>query len=216
MEKLDGDHIPLTANGKPARRDIVQFVPFKKFTAQQNPVFHLTREVLAEVPIQVVSYMREHGYEPKAPVFAQSYSIPSSPGQYSHQSSYLSDTGNQPLYPDVYATGTLPAPPAHLAGQGSGSLHQYAVPQLSTSSEGFTDLPPQPHLNSTSYASAPPENTPSSYYPSVTPGLPPRPQSYAYGPPSVTHGQGDAPYFDPLQANPRPTSRPDNLPQPTA
>ncbi|XP_043921715.1 copine-3 [Protopterus annectens] len=55
MEFLDGDNIVLTSpTGEPAIRDIVQFVPFRKF--QNAPKEALAQSVLAEVPQQVVSY----------------------------------------------------------------------------------------------------------------------------------------------------------------
>ena len=54
MEKLDGDEVCLTSsNGKKRIRDIVQFVPFNKY---QNKPELLSKEVLAEIPRQVVEY----------------------------------------------------------------------------------------------------------------------------------------------------------------
>uniref|UniRef100_A0A8C9W1I4 Copine III n=1 Tax=Scleropages formosus TaxID=113540 RepID=A0A8C9W1I4_SCLFO len=55
MEFLDGDDGRLRApSGEPATRDIVQFVPFRKF--QNAPREALAQCVLAELPQQVVSY----------------------------------------------------------------------------------------------------------------------------------------------------------------
>nr|XP_023648670.1 copine-3 isoform X2 [Paramormyrops kingsleyae] len=55
MEFLDGDDGTLRApTGEPAMRDIVQFVPFRKF--QNAPREALAQSVLAELPQQVVSY----------------------------------------------------------------------------------------------------------------------------------------------------------------
>ncbi|CAM9668630.1 unnamed protein product [Pylaiella littoralis] len=56
MEQLDGDDVRIAnAQGKKASRDIVQFVPMRDFN---DKGFHaLAREVLAEIPQQVVEYM---------------------------------------------------------------------------------------------------------------------------------------------------------------
>uniref|UniRef100_W5MWF2 Copine-3 n=1 Tax=Lepisosteus oculatus TaxID=7918 RepID=W5MWF2_LEPOC len=55
MEFLDGDNGNLKApTGEPALRDIVQFVPFRKF--QNAPKEALAQCVLAEIPGQVMSY----------------------------------------------------------------------------------------------------------------------------------------------------------------
>ncbi|XP_013395668.1 copine-3 isoform X3 [Lingula anatina] len=54
MNFLDGDDGVLrSARGEPVRRDIVQFVPFRRF--QQNPI-ELAKQVLAEVPSQVTNH----------------------------------------------------------------------------------------------------------------------------------------------------------------
>ena len=54
MEKLDGDNGLYASNGKKAKRDIVQFVPFRE--VQLNPDL-LAQELLAELPSQVTQYM---------------------------------------------------------------------------------------------------------------------------------------------------------------
>ena len=62
MEELDGDGGHLAdARGQRAERDIVQFVPFRDYA--RNPAL-LAREVLAEVPGQVLEYMQKHSIEP--------------------------------------------------------------------------------------------------------------------------------------------------------
>ena len=56
MEVLDGDDIPLKdSNGKICMRDIVQFVPFSKYSNNSNL---LSIEVLKELPDQIESYYR--------------------------------------------------------------------------------------------------------------------------------------------------------------
>nr|XP_022339072.1 copine-3-like [Crassostrea virginica]XP_022339073.1 copine-3-like [Crassostrea virginica] len=57
MNFLDGDNgILKGANGRPAERDIVQFVPFMKYASSQFAGAELARQVLGEVPQQVVNY----------------------------------------------------------------------------------------------------------------------------------------------------------------
>jgi hypothetical protein len=62
MKELDGDDGPASASKK---RDIVQFVPFRD--CQGNPNV-LAREVLAEIPDQVISYMQMYRKAPNAPI----------------------------------------------------------------------------------------------------------------------------------------------------
>jgi hypothetical protein len=63
MEKLDGDITPLYSMTmqKQVERDIVQFVPFNQF---QNDPVRLAREVLAEIPDQLVGYFQSKGIQP--------------------------------------------------------------------------------------------------------------------------------------------------------
>ncbi|XP_054924436.1 copine-8-like isoform X2 [Dermacentor andersoni] len=68
MEALDGDVVQLSSGFHRAERDIVQFVPLNKFlqgggTWQSNQM-QLAKEVLAEVPGQVTSYMYKHNIKP--------------------------------------------------------------------------------------------------------------------------------------------------------
>ena len=70
MEILDADTQPLEADGDHALRDIVQFVPFNKYLSQGDPRtarLRLAKEVLAEVPKQLISYMRSRNFSPKPP-----------------------------------------------------------------------------------------------------------------------------------------------------
>ena len=54
MEQLDGDDDPLiSSKGKKRQRDLVQFVPFKKFEGDEKK---LTEEVLDEIPRQIIEY----------------------------------------------------------------------------------------------------------------------------------------------------------------
>jgi hypothetical protein len=65
MNDLDSDDALLRDyNGRTAARDIVQFVPFRKF--QGNSTL-LAREVLAELPKQITDYMKFHNIVPRPP-----------------------------------------------------------------------------------------------------------------------------------------------------
>ncbi|XP_045151180.1 copine-1 isoform X2 [Echinops telfairi] len=66
MEQLDADGGPLrTRSGDAAVRDIVQFVPYRRF--QNAPREALAQTVLAEVPMQLVSYFKAQGWAPFKP-----------------------------------------------------------------------------------------------------------------------------------------------------
>ena len=89
MEELDGDVVRISSNGRQAVRDIVQFVPFRDFLGSvegrlggggsagarggrgSSSTFdpytarvRLAREVLAEVPGQFLSFMKDNGVKP--------------------------------------------------------------------------------------------------------------------------------------------------------
>uniref|UniRef100_A0A452R3Q9 Copine 1 n=1 Tax=Ursus americanus TaxID=9643 RepID=A0A452R3Q9_URSAM len=67
MEQLDADGGPLRArSGEAAARDIVQFVPYRRF--QNAPRETLAQTVLAEVPMQLVSYFKAQGWAPFKPL----------------------------------------------------------------------------------------------------------------------------------------------------
>ena len=77
MEELDGDTVRISYNGVKASRDIVQFVPFRDFlkgmegsrggAGRVDPNtarLQLAREVLAEVPEQLLSFMKSNCVKP--------------------------------------------------------------------------------------------------------------------------------------------------------
>ena len=78
MEKLDGDEIPLISReGVKRMRDLVQFVPFKKF---ENNEKKLALEVLEEIPRQIVEYYSMNDYTPEkvkqsASIFCSNLSV---------------------------------------------------------------------------------------------------------------------------------------------
>lgn len=64
MTILDGDNGLYDSRGRKANRDIVQFVPFNEVSG--NPDL-LAKELLAELPEQVVQYMQVMGIAPGKP-----------------------------------------------------------------------------------------------------------------------------------------------------
>ena len=73
MNELHSDDVKLFVDGKYASRDIVQFVPLNKFVSKNGPTMFvhsqadLAKEVLAEIPDQMTSYMRSKGFKPNQP-----------------------------------------------------------------------------------------------------------------------------------------------------
>ncbi|KAG7154014.1 copine-8-like [Homarus americanus] len=71
MEELDGDTVRLSSNGRYASRDIVQFVPFRDFLKGHSDPhtagIRLAREVLAEIPTQILSFMKANNIVPQPP-----------------------------------------------------------------------------------------------------------------------------------------------------
>ena len=70
MEVLDADTVALSSGGVRAARDIVQFVPFNKFTKgdPRTARVRLAREVLAEIPKQFIGYMKTNHIGPQPPL----------------------------------------------------------------------------------------------------------------------------------------------------
>uniref|UniRef100_A0A8C8RSK8 Copine family member 9 n=1 Tax=Pelusios castaneus TaxID=367368 RepID=A0A8C8RSK8_9SAUR len=70
MEELDGDDVRVSSRGRYAERDIVQFVPFRDYVDRSgNQVLSMARlakDVLAEIPEQLLSYMKSHNIKPPA------------------------------------------------------------------------------------------------------------------------------------------------------
>ncbi|KAB1264296.1 Copine-9 [Camelus dromedarius] len=71
MEELDGDDVRVSSRGRYAERDIVQFVPFRDYVDRSgNQVLSMARlakDVLAEIPEQLLSYMRTRDIQPRPP-----------------------------------------------------------------------------------------------------------------------------------------------------
>ncbi|XP_076125389.1 copine-9-like [Alosa pseudoharengus] len=69
MEELDGDEVRVSSRGRYAERDIVQFVPFRDYIDRSgNQVLSMARlakDVLAEIPDQLLSFMKSRDIEPR-------------------------------------------------------------------------------------------------------------------------------------------------------
>ncbi|KAF3828940.1 hypothetical protein GH733_003204 [Mirounga leonina] len=80
MEELDGDDVRVSSRGRYAERDIVQFVPFRDYVDRSgNQVLSMARlakDVLAEIPEQLLSYMRTRDIQPRPPPPANSRPTP--------------------------------------------------------------------------------------------------------------------------------------------
>uniref|UniRef100_A0A914Y8A0 Copine-3 n=1 Tax=Panagrolaimus superbus TaxID=310955 RepID=A0A914Y8A0_9BILA len=132
MDELDSDDQLLTANGRTAKRDIVQFVPFRKFFKrggaispyeQERLQYLLAKEVLAEVPTQIVSFMKANNVVPRPPQQQQPDTMPINPPG----SSPYQINGNQPPYPmngcqqnGIYPNYAPANPPAYDEAMGPG------------------------------------------------------------------------------------------------
>ena len=65
MEQLDADDAPLKSSSSVyATRDVVQFVPFNKYS-RDNAL--LAKEVLKEIPRQMVNYFQRKNIKPNPP-----------------------------------------------------------------------------------------------------------------------------------------------------
>jgi len=83
MEELDGDEVRVSSRGVYAERDIVQFVPFRDYVGQgHNQILsqaRLAKDVLEEVPDQLVGFMKSRQISPNAPPPAYTASAPPPP-----------------------------------------------------------------------------------------------------------------------------------------
>ncbi|MCJ8729498.1 hypothetical protein PDJAM_G00107130 [Pangasius djambal] len=69
MEELDGDEVRVSSRGRFAERDIVQFVPFRDYIDRSGnqilSMARLAKDVLAEIPDQLLSFMKSKEIEPR-------------------------------------------------------------------------------------------------------------------------------------------------------
>ena len=64
MQELDGDGGLFDSKGRRAPRDIVQFVPFREVQFNSDV---LAKQLLAELPSQIVQYYQMLGLQPRPP-----------------------------------------------------------------------------------------------------------------------------------------------------
>ena len=69
MDALDGDQARLSAGGRVASRDIVQFVPLRDFMHTSGPtgvpmLGDISKALLAELPGQLLEWMQQHRITP--------------------------------------------------------------------------------------------------------------------------------------------------------
>jgi len=137
MEILDSDDSLLRdRNGRQAVRDIVQFVPFRKFGG--NP-YLLAQEVLAEVPKQITGYMQSIGHIPIIPELVPMDQLQAQntfrPVESNPEAQYMSQQTDRSSYPQ-----TMP-PQGITSQQGQ---YQTMPPQGITSQQPqYQTLPPQ-------------------------------------------------------------------------
>uniref|UniRef100_I3K186 Copine Va n=1 Tax=Oreochromis niloticus TaxID=8128 RepID=I3K186_ORENI len=84
MVELDGDDVRISSRGKVAERDIVQFVPFRDYMDRTGnhvlSMARLAKDVLAEIPDQLISYMKSRAIKPNpVPVYSPSDEPPTNP-----------------------------------------------------------------------------------------------------------------------------------------
>ncbi|KAL6067259.1 Copine-4 [Balamuthia mandrillaris] len=167
MEILDADDNPLrSSNGQVAKRDIVQFVPFREF--KNAPASRLAKATLEEIPGQLLSYMEANDIKPNPPrqfdpsLVPMSGPIPSSQGGYMSQKGGTSAMMPQQGTPSTASTSSTqtithvtqvqqtPVPQQTPAPYGSGG---FAVPPAPYGSGGYvpTQLPPQQQPQQSQY-----------------------------------------------------------------
>jgi len=78
MDDLDSDEELLRSGSLVAQRDIVQFVELRKFLHTNGSWSKemLAKEVLAEIPGQLLSYMKSKGFQPPQPAPQQAWRPP--------------------------------------------------------------------------------------------------------------------------------------------
>jgi hypothetical protein len=96
MDQLDSDDSLLTNGGRTAERDIVQFVEMQRFVSMRGGSGVswnrelLAKEVLAEIPEQIVGHMKRKGFQPVGRKPEAYPAIPSSLGEYAPRAPALS------------------------------------------------------------------------------------------------------------------------------
>ncbi|XP_060559061.1 copine-8-like isoform X2 [Ruditapes philippinarum] len=192
MDVLDADGRRLGIEGRYAERDIVQFVPFRDFMKgaygnNQNLLqAALAKSVLAEIPDQVVNYMKKKGIKPKPQRPARPMA-PSTGGAQPGQQGQGPYPGAQPGgQPQQQGQGPYPgAQPGYPQG-GKGNVHDPQGAGQTPYPQGGAGQTPYPQ-GSGGGGNAPP-------YPQGAGGQAPYPQGGAGAPPYPQGAGGQAPY----------------------
>ncbi|XP_019852495.1 PREDICTED: copine-9-like isoform X2 [Amphimedon queenslandica] len=208
MEILDADDNPLVDKyNKKMERDIVQFVPLREYQSRAGANFSLAKETLAEIPGQLLSFMRSKGIKPNPPPLrAQQSFREGGPGQ----APYPSGGPGQAPYPTggpgqaPYPTGGPGQAPYPTGGPGQAPYPTGGPGQAPYPTGGPGQAP---------YPTGGPGQAP---YPTGGPGQAPYPTGGPGQAPYPTGGPGQAPYptGGPGQA-PYPTGGPGKAPYPT-
>ncbi len=84
---LDADDTPLVnQRGVKMSRDIVQFVPLRQFQSRGGANFSLAKETLAEIPTQLLSFMKSKGIKPNPPPLRRQETFSQRiPGEYTYK-----------------------------------------------------------------------------------------------------------------------------------
>lgn len=169
IQTLDADKKALCSNGMVAARDIVQFVPMNKFKGKHHS--RLAAEVLAEVPEQLVAWMKSHNIKPNPPP-APSY-VPTT----NVNSEVFAGAWGQSIAPGQGPVVPPPAggaPPPHPGAAAAGAPQRDAIPPgPGAPPPGYPGYPQQPGA----YPGYPQQ--PGGYYPPGPGAYPPG----AYGAP---------------------------------
>lgn len=146
MEVLDGDGKLLSVSGKTAQRDIVQFVPFRDFANRH--ISELAKETLAEIPSQVLSFMKRYDIAPlPRKTAAAVFESKEPPASYALHDDFsqLNVTAPAPGFDAPHgAPAAYDAPayggPSVYTGQSSPPVYQY----VSTAPSAPSDVRPPP------------------------------------------------------------------------
>jgi hypothetical protein len=122
MDFLDADKGRLSAGGKMAARDIVQFVPFRKYAAYgAGAGSALAKELLKEVPAQLVAAFMARGIMPNPPPVVAPLAVPAMgpyPGAPGAGAGAAGGAGAAAPYPGGFLGPAPGAPAAPTAGAG--------------------------------------------------------------------------------------------------
>ncbi|KAK5970680.1 C2 calcium-dependent membrane targeting and Copine domain containing protein [Trichostrongylus colubriformis] len=196
MNELDSDSHLLTHAGRTAQRDIVQFVPLRNFLREgcsgaesERVMGLLAKEVLAEVPLQLTSYMKMRNIVPRPAddPFPKDPEAEYQPLLPSSEMSYIADRGGPaPMYPSVQ-----PSDPQYRGSQpGSQYPGQPPGPQYPGQQPGsqYPGQPPGPQYPGQQPGSQYPCQPPAPHYPGQQPA-PPYPHGSQVRPESAHSSQ---------------------------